>query len=92
MGIREIYEGLCISGPMNGQQGQSRHPAGFVLVDVQGKRAWIYDAALDNNSEQIFVGREELRLDPDKAWAASQSTDWDVRAYDDGKEPEEVGL
>lgn len=35
--------GTCWGGPMNGQQALSRKPKGFILVNRELGRVWIYD-------------------------------------------------
>lgn len=75
----KLFTGLCIGGPMQGEEGESRFPKGFVLVDKPNGLAWIYD--WDSESE-TFQAREEVVYDPEKAFGAAEGIDYDVRALD----------
>ena len=77
-----LLSGSCLGGPLNGQTGQSRYPRGFVLVDKQGGRAWIYDAGVSRSGKPMFFVREDegRPLDHQLRIAAAESSDWDVVA------------
>lgn len=93
MASQELYTGVCIGGPMNGQVTESRFPRGFVLINVPNERVWVYDRKENHDRhEVVFIARAQVTLDNDKAWSAAQGADFDVRAYDDGTKSEEVGL
>lgn len=37
------HVGVCVDGPMSGQEARSRKPKGFILVNREMARVWIYD-------------------------------------------------
>lgn len=39
----ELYTGLAIAGPMDGQQVESRFPGGVLFVSKPTNKAWLYD-------------------------------------------------
>lgn len=93
---KQVYEGLCIGGPMGGQRGESRYAAGFVLIDRPGRRVWLYDRRSGSvegqppSADDFRVREAEGReLDDDARWAAGESGEWDVRALD-GSVPDDV--
>lgn len=71
------YTGPCYGGPMDGQTGESRFPAGFVLVDRPSGRAWIYDRS---GSQFNVRDAKGMPLDDEKRWEAANGAKWDVRA------------
>lgn len=78
------YAGTCSGGPVDGMQGQSRCPRGFLLVDRPAARVWIYDYTPGPLGELlgVFVAREpEGRPeDVDGRWRAALEPDFDVVA------------
>lgn len=89
--MAKLYEGLCVGGPLDGVNGQSRFPRGFVYADAIDGRVWVYDfrdgpdassAKLGNRPR--FIAREEDQLDVGKLTKAAQGSTYDVRAYDPG--------
>lgn len=38
-----MHEGVCVGGPLDGQQAASRFPRGFLLVDRPAGECWLYD-------------------------------------------------
>lgn len=91
---RVIYTGICVGGPMDGLEGQSRFEKGFVLLDDPRGFAWVYDyhdgaipgfEATQNASlasSPRFIAREQAILSRDKAAKAAAEDKYDVRAYD----------
>lgn len=81
---KQLFEGVCVGGPLDGRDGQSRFPRGFVLIDKPGQRAWIYDRQGDGECAPFYVREADGRsLDDTLRWAAAESSDWDVRVLDD---------
>lgn len=72
-----LLVGICHGGPMNGHEGQSRFPKGFVLMDERDSRAWVYDY-----EDGAFVAREVQPLNRVGAERAAIEDTYDVRAYD----------
>jgi hypothetical protein len=73
----EVHTGVCHGGPMNGMEGESRHPKGFVLLDEKDSRAWVYDRHGD-----AFIARKVEPLNRVGAEKAAEEANYDVRAYD----------
>lgn len=87
MASKTLYQGVCVGGPMDGMDGQSRCSKGFVLINAPDGKVWVYDAqrvgtSLDADAQLRFVAREQDVLDKDKAEKAAASDTYDVRAYD----------
>lgn len=76
---KEMYTGLCVGGPLDGQQAESRCPKGFVLVDKPNKKVWVYDFHRNRDGGAFYV-REEDVFDADKATRAANEPNYDVRA------------
>lgn len=78
---KELWEGPCRGGPMDGQTGQSRFSNGFLLADKPNGRAWIYDW---NEKTQEFVCRDAVgdTLDEAGRRKAANGLTYDVRAVD----------
>jgi hypothetical protein len=38
-----MYKGMCLGGPLDGQEARSRFPKGFLLVDKPANECWIYE-------------------------------------------------
>lgn len=74
---RGIHSGICHGGPLNMQQGQSRFPNGFVLMDEADSRAWVYDRYGDS-----YIARTVEPLNRVGAAKAAEGGTYDVRAYD----------
>jgi hypothetical protein len=75
--VPEMYTGVCHGGPMDGMEGQSRFPKGFVLMDEADSRAWVYD-----RHGEAFIARQVDNLDRERAKKAAEEANYDVRAYD----------
>ena len=93
---RVLYKGICVGGPMDGQDGVSRFPEGFLLVDPRPdkQRVWVYDyrEGTDDNSARLadrsrFIAREGDALDEERAERTANEPRYDVRAFD----PEVMG-
>ena len=39
----DLYTGMCVGGPMNGQEAHSRSPKGILVCDRDADKAWLYD-------------------------------------------------
>lgn len=72
-----VHKGMCHGGPMDGMEGASRYPKGFVLMDAKDSRAWVYDRHGD-----AYVCREVDVLDRERGAKAAEEANYDVRAYD----------
>lgn len=91
--MREVYEaeqekpvwsGPCFGGPLDGQEGASRYPSGFLLVDRQANKVWIYDWS---GSDSRFYVRdaEGAELISDRhavknRFRAAEESEYDIRA------------
>ncbi len=73
----DTHKGVCHGGPMDGMEGHSRYPKGFVLMDAVDSRAWVYDRHGDG-----YVARAVEPLDSERAEKAANEANYDVRAYD----------
>lgn len=88
---KPVWSGPCVGGPMNNQEGASRFPSGFLLVDRPNNKVWIYDWV--PSLSQFLVRAEtgaELVNDPEapkNRVRAAEEAEFDIRAYD-----EEAGL
>ena len=80
--MTDLYEGICRGGPLDGQPGLSRNPKGFLLVDRQTGKAWLYTRT-DTSGFHICPdpsGDETRKLDMDRAVDAAVEPDYDVRS------------
>lgn len=84
----KLYEGKCVGGPLDGRDGESRFPKGFIYVDVPRERVWVYDYV--PGMEPTFLAREVDNLSRPKAEKAAAESNYDVRAYDDGDMPADL--
>lgn len=73
----DVFKGVCHGGPMDGMEGVSRYPKGFVLMDPADSRAWVYD-----RHGEGYVARAVEPLDSERAKKAANEANYDVRAYD----------
>jgi hypothetical protein len=79
---KDVWNGPCVGGPLDAQDGVSRFPLGFLLVDRPANQCWIYDW-----TDGQFVVREaagtELVSDPDgdkNRYRAADEAEYDVIA------------
>src|ERR1700752_1072356 len=63
-----LYIGQCVGGPMDGQQGESRFPKGFVLIDRPNSAAWVYDYNVESST---FTEREQNVHDKERVSKAA---------------------
>lgn len=83
-GTRSMWPGPCVGGPMHAQDGVSRFPRGFLLVDRARQKVWIYDYV----EGQFLVRIEEgvdLIEDPDaprNRYRAAEEVEFDIRVLD----------
>lgn len=86
MDDKHVWSGVCIGGPMNSQEGASRYPSGFLLVDRNINRVWIYDWSEAENCFYVRIADgEELVNDPDapkNRFRAAEESEFDIRAID----------
>lgn len=82
---KPIWNGPCHGGPMNHEDGVSRFPRGFLLVDRVHNRVWIYDwmddgfyVRLENGS--VLINDPEA---PKNRWRAAEEAEFDIRAWED---------
>jgi len=85
-----LYSGVCVGGPLNGQDASSRFPKGFLLCDRPGKKAWLYDYlpgdALGPTPGKFLIRiAEGVELIEDPAapknrWRAAEEAEFDVIA------------
>jgi hypothetical protein len=77
-----VWEGICRGGPLDGQPGASRFPAGFLLVDKPRRLCWVYDW-LAGRFYARTEAPEPLREEgPRNRWRAAEEARYDVRAFD----------
>lgn len=84
MSDRRLYTGRCIGGPMDGQNGASRFPEGFVLHDADnGIFLGTYVCRGEIGHEE-FVWRTAVdsRLEIARAVETANGNAYDVRAFD----------
>lgn len=74
-----LYIGQCVGGPMDGQQGESRFPKGFVLIDRPNSAAWVYDYDPNSNT---FCAREQDIHDKERGRKAAEEANYDIRALE----------
>ncbi len=60
MAEKQLYQGVCVGGPLDGQTRESRYPKGALLVNKPGGSAWVYD--YQAGDEPRFVAREQAPL------------------------------
>lgn len=77
-----LYTGMCVGGPLDGQYETCRYPAGFVLVDRPAGRAWVYKRG---GRRRWFIaaladGREARPYRAEMALEAALGERYDVRA------------
>lgn len=78
---KTLYIGQCVGGPLDGKEGVSRFPKGFVLIDKPNSVAWVYDYS---ESTGIFTSRSPDIHDRERGKRAADESDYDVRALDRG--------
>ena len=79
---KQIWNAPCVGGPMDGQDGVSRFPKGFLVVDRVAGKCWLYD--YDGTS---FVVREADGMDliedenaENNRYRAAEESEYDVIA------------
>jgi hypothetical protein len=78
----QAYTGLCTGGPWNGRHITVRFPRGFLLIDMPGRRCWIYERGSDGFTCRSDEPQPLHDDGPDNRWRAAEEPDWDIRAYD----------
>lgn len=76
---RDLFRGACEGGPMDGMEGMSRFPKGFVVSDAKDSRAWVYDY---DPARNVFVSRRKDVRDTVRELHAADGANYDVRAFD----------
>lgn len=75
------YEGVCHGGPLNGQTMVTRYPKGFLLVDKQVRKCWIYEWDSETSSYQVRQEEPMDLLDGEKnRFRAAEEFNYDVVA------------
>ncbi|MET0698594.1 MAG: hypothetical protein ABWY93_02920 [Mycobacterium sp.] len=49
--MSDVYTGLCVGGPLNGQEVTVRTPDGFLAADRSREHAWLYK----RNDDGVFA-------------------------------------
>ncbi len=83
MQASRLHVGLCRGGPCDGQEVESRFPDGFLAVERQKRKVWIYDR---NPETGEFVARRPIAdtLNDELRWRAASEPHYDVRAVETG--------
>jgi hypothetical protein len=76
----DMYTGTARGGPWDGRQAQSRYPRGFLLVDRDKRRVWLYD----RQDDDTFQVRDDAGTELDDAgrWRAAEEPDYDLLTPD----------
>lgn len=74
---KQLNRGMCLGGPMDRQEGESRFPKGFILVDKSSNKCWVYAW---KNSKFVAKEVEGRTLYHDLRVKAGHEHDYDVRA------------
>lgn len=88
MDHRPIWNGPCIGGPMDGRDGVSRFPRGFLLVDRASNTAWVYDylpgdqSFLVRTSEGAPLMENRDRSGSKNRYRAAEESEFDVIAWE----------
>jgi hypothetical protein len=75
--------GICLDGPLAGQQLTSRYPKGALLCDRPAGHAWLYDWTDDGFTSRTGADPMPLEEDgtaDDNRWRAAEQGDYDVIA------------
>lgn len=81
-----LYSGVCVGGPLDGQDASSRFPKGILLCDRPARKVWIYDSISDGEEFHFLVriaDGVELIEDPaapKNRWRAAEEAEFDVQA------------
>lgn len=90
-GERTRYAGTVTTGPepYQGRLIVSRYPSGILLVDKPGGRAWLLDR---NPTDGTYAARVPggAPIDPAGRVAAAAGSTYDVRAFDDDFDGDEL--
>ncbi len=84
--MKELYEGVCVGGPLDGEVRQSRYPKGALLVDKPSGSAWVYDFhpgpedTVDSSARPQFVARDQAPLSDEGRMRAATEFTYDVWA------------
>lgn len=86
--------GVCVDGPLAGQQLDSRYPKGVLLCDRPAGQLWIYDWTGDGFTSRSGADPMPLVEDDtadDNRWRAADEGDYDVLAAPwAGGDPDQV--
>ncbi len=77
--------GVCLDGPLAGQERTSRFPRGALLLDRPAGKAWLYDWSDTEGGFRSRTGDEAMPLledpaSPDNRWRAADEHEFDVWA------------
>jgi hypothetical protein len=86
IGERLKWNGPCIGGPMDGRDGVSRFPSGFLLVDRPSGKCWVYDWLPGDESFLVRVSDGEPLIEDRSAvknrYRAAEESEFDVIAWE----------
>ena len=86
MGAEPEYSGPCIGGPMDGRDGMSRFPSGFLLVDRPTQTCWVYDWNPGDRSFTVRAAAGEPLVEDRGAaknrYRAAEEPEFDVIAWE----------
>lgn len=77
------WDGPCVGGPMDGREGQSRYPKGFLLIDRPAGRCWLYDW---DGERFVCRSADGAEYDAANGLRAGEEFTYDVRAWLDAEE------
>lgn len=86
-----MWSGPCLGGPLDTREGISRFPQGFLLVDREASRVWIYDLIGFSESPtgrafQVRMQAGELLISdpgaPKNRYRAADEAEFDIRTVD----------
>lgn len=80
--MEDNYTGLCVGGPLDGENLTSRFPKGALVVDRPTERAWIYEWT---GASFAVRSPEAMKLIDDETadvnyWRAAEEFNYDVIA------------
>ena len=77
-----LFTGRCLGGPLDGEEGQSRFPRGFVLIDKPAGQVWIYDWSEPEWGDGVFRVRDPhpMAVLTEARRRAAEGIRYDVRA------------
>lgn len=80
--MTDTYTGLCVGGPLNGQEVTVRTPDGFLAADATREHAWVYRLR-DDGTFAVCLQHDDSTIYPYGASSGLRSLDRD-RVLDAG--------